>query len=288
MKKTSLRYKSIILSDVHLGTLDCKIDEVNHFLKHTHSDYLILNGDIIDGWSLQRRGGWTKKHTRFIRLVLKKLSKKKTEIVYVRGNHDDILHRFLPLTFDQLQILDEYVYETASGRYLVVHGDGFDSITTDHRWLAVLGDIGYQWLLRVNRLYNHYRAWRGKDYYSVSKAIKARVKTAVNFVSKFEDMLSELAQKHNCTGVICGHIHTPADKEIRGLRYLNSGDWVESLTAIVEDFDGNFEVITYTDFLDRLAEKARLQELEQAEDHDDGGPVEEDDEHHDPVGSVKV
>lgn len=257
MKKVSLRFKTIFLSDVHLGTFDCKIDEVNHFLKHTHSDKLVLNGDIIDGWSLYRRGGWSKKHTRFIRLILRKLEKKDTEVVYLRGNHDDILHRFLPLQFDRLTITEEHVHSGASGNYLVVHGDGFDSITTHHKWVALLGDIGYQTLLKINRVYNYYRKWRGKPYYSVSKMIKAKVKGAVSFVDKFEEKLRELAEKRGCVGIICGHIHTPADRRIGDIHYLNSGDWVESMTALVEHFDGTFEILGYADFLQRLDDKEK-------------------------------
>lgn len=255
MKKVSLRFKTIFLSDVHLGTSDCRIDEVNHFLKHTHSEKLVLNGDIIDGWSLYRRGGWSKKHTRFIRLVLRKLEKKDTEVVYLRGNHDDILHRFLPLQFDRLTITEEHVHPAADGDYLVVHGDGFDSITTHHKWVAVLGDVGYQTLLKINRVYNYYRKWRGKPYYSVSKMIKAKVKGAVSFVDKFEEKLRELADKRGCVGIICGHIHTPADRRIHHVHYLNSGDWVESMTALVENFDGSFEILGYPEFVRRLEEK---------------------------------
>lgn len=271
MKNSTLKFKTIILSDIHLGTVDCKIDEVNHFLKHTHSEKLILNGDIIDGWSLSRRGGWTKAHTRCIRLVLKKLEKKDTEVVYLRGNHDDILHRFLPLFFDKLAIVEEHVHEAGGRRYLVVHGDGFDSITTNHKWIAILGDIGYQSMLRLNRVYNKYRHWRGKPYYSISKMIKARVKSAVSFVDKFEGKLQELAEKRECEGVICGHIHTAADKKIGGIHYLNSGDWVESLTALVEHFDGRFEILDYAEFVRRLEEKTALRRaMEAATDSPNG------------------
>ncbi len=256
MKKTTLSYKTIFISDVHLGTLDCKIDEVNHFLKHTHCERLILNGDIIDGWSLARRGGWTEQHTRFVRLVLKKIEKRDTEVVYLRGNHDDVLTRFLPLYFGKLQIVNEHIHQGAKGRYLVVHGDGFDAVTVNHKWLAVLGDIGYQSLLGINRFYNKYRAWRGKEYFSLSKAIKAKVKSAVSFVGKYEEQLQNLARKRDCCGIICGHIHTPDDKMVGDIHYLNSGDWVESLTAIVEHDDGRFEIIDYKEFCRRLAEKA--------------------------------
>jgi len=278
MKKTTLSYQTIFLSDVHLGTEDCKIDQVNHFLKHTHCEKLVLNGDIIDGWSLARHGGWNEKHTRFIRLVLKKLEKRNTEVIYLRGNHDDILTRFLPLFFGKLRIVNEHIHAGARGDYLVVHGDGFDAVTMNHKWLAVLGDIGYQTLLKINRLYNKYRAWRGKEYFSLSKAVKARVKTAVSFVGKYEEQLQSFATKRECCGVICGHIHTPDDKMIGDIHYLNSGDWVESLTALVEYEDGRFEIIEYKEFCRRLDEKAALLALQNVADNEaDLAPVEEDD-----------
>lgn len=272
LKKVSLKFKTVILSDVHLGTRDCRIDEVNHFLKHTHSERLILNGDIIDGWSLSRKGGWNKQHTRFIRLILKKLEKKDTEVIYLRGNHDDILYRFLPLEFDRLHIVNEFIHRCPAGDYLVVHGDGFDSITTNHRWVAMLGDVGYQTLLRINRFYNRYRSWRGKPYYSLSQQIKAKVKSAVSFIDKFEDKLRDLARSKNCRGVICGHIHSAANKQIEDIHYLNSGDWVESLTALVENFDGSFEILDYQEFERRLEEKAK----QKADKNQDLLPVEED------------
>jgi UDP-2,3-diacylglucosamine pyrophosphatase LpxH len=278
MKKTTLSYQTIFLSDVHLGTEDCKIDQVNHFLKHTHCEKLVLNGDIIDGWSLARHGGWNEKHTRFIRLVLKKLEKRNTEVIYLRGNHDDILTRFLPLFFGKLRIVNEHIHAGARGDYLVVHGDGFDAVTMNHKWLAVLGDIGYQTLLKINRLYNKYRAWRGKEYFSLSKAVKARVKSAVSFVGKYEEQLQSFATKRECCGVICGHIHTPDDKMIGDIHYLNSGDWVESLTALVEYEDGRFEIIEYKEFCRRLDEKAALLALQNVADNEaDLAPVEEDD-----------
>lgn len=252
--KPTLRFKTIILSDVHLGAPDCQAEKVNHFLKHSECQRLILNGDIIDGWSLGRKGGWTRKHTRFIRLVLKKIDKRKTEVIYLRGNHDDILDRFLPMRFGGLSIVDRFIHETDRGRYLVIHGDAFDAVTQNSKMIAILGDIGYQGLLRVNRLYNRYRAWRGKEYFSLSKAIKARTKTVVNYISKFENQIEHFTHKHNCTGFICGHIHTPDDKFIGDVHYLNSGDWVESNTALVEHVDGRFEILHYDEFCRRLEE----------------------------------
>lgn len=246
--KNVLRVRTVILSDVHLGTADCKAAEVCHFLRHLRCDKLILNGDIIDGWQLSRSGQWTKAHTRFVRLVLKMLEKRNTEVVYLRGNHDDILASFLPLDFAGLQIVEDYVHQGVRGRYLVLHGDVFDTVTKNFVFLAHLGDWGYRLLLRINRIYNAWRVWRGKEYWSLSKAIKARVKEAVNHVSNFEDHIAQLARQRGCDGVMCGHIHTAADKRLDGIHYLNSGDWVESLTAIVEHLDGRYELIDFATF----------------------------------------
>ncbi len=244
-----LYVQTVILSDIHLGTPDCKIDEVNHFLQYVHCRKLILNGDIIDGWQLMRSGKWTAAHSRFVRLVLKKVERRDTEVIYLRGNHDDVLSSFTPLNFGRLQIREDYIHETPRGRYLVLHGDVFDSITRNFVFLAHLGDWGYSLLLRINRLYNAWRTWCGREYYSLSKAIKARVKSAVNHISSFEHHLVRLAKEKGCVGIICGHIHTAADKQMEGIHYLNSGDWVESLTAIVERLDGTMEILNYQDFI---------------------------------------
>lgn len=249
MEKRLLKVRTVILSDVHLGTHDCKAREVNHFLKYTRCDKLILNGDIIDGWRLRQSAYWPKSHTRFIRHVLKKMQKKDTQVIYLRGNHDDVLAKFLPLAFENLQIVEDHIHETADGRrYFVLHGDVFDTVTKNFVFLAYLGDWGYRVLLRINRLYNKWRAWRGKDYYSISQAVKARVKQAVNHVSHFEQHISELAKSRGCNGVMCGHIHTAADRMMGDVHYLNSGDWVESLTALVEHYDGRIELINFADF----------------------------------------
>jgi len=278
-KRALLRFRTVIISDVHLGAPDCQIDAVNEFLKHTHCDTLILNGDIIDGWSLNRQGGWTKKHTRFIRLVLKKIEKKKTDVVYLRGNHDDILDRFLPLYFGRMQIMDRYIHTTAADkRYLIIHGDAFDAVTQNSKLVAIAGDIGYQGLLKLNRLYNKYRAWRGKEYFSLSKAIKAKTKTIVNYISRFENNVEHFAKKADCTGFICGHIHTAADKMVGDIHYLNSGDWVESNTALVEHESGRMELIDFQDFRQRLTAREAELETERAEQLAslDDEPLEED------------
>ncbi len=254
MKKPVLHYRTIILSDLHLGTVECKAEEILTFLKHTRCETLILNGDVIDGWALKRRNTWNKHHTAVVRRLLKISQRGKTRVIYLRGNHDDFLKNYLPLELDRIELCEEFVHETPAGqRYLVVHGDCFDAVTTHSPFIAVLGDIGYQTLLKINRYYNKWRAFRGKEYYSISKAIKAKVKSAVNHISKFQDHLQELAVSRECQGIICGHIHTPEDRFIGDIHYLNSGDWVESMTGIVESFDGTFEVISFAQFGDRLA-----------------------------------
>jgi UDP-2,3-diacylglucosamine pyrophosphatase LpxH len=261
-------YHCIFLSDVHLGTRDSKADELIAFLKATTCRKLVLNGDIVDGWALRSGGRWLPSHTKLVRTILKKMEKQGTEVIYLRGNHDDILERFLPVCFGNLRIVDEYIHETPDGDYLVVHGDGFDRVTTSHRWVAVLGAKGYELLLGLNRLYNRWRAFRGKEYYSLSKTIKAKVKSAVSFVDRYEDQLKELATVRGCRGIICGHIHTPADKRLEnGVHYLNSGDWVESLTAILEKEPGEFELVHYGEFMARheLGETLRRRQIDYEE-----------------------
>ena len=244
--------RTLILSDIHLGTDDSKAREVIDVLKHVRCDKLILNGDIIDVWALKRGKKWRNIHTRVIRVLLKKMEKQKTDIIYLRGNHDDFMERFLPIALGKLRCVKEHMHVSATGKkYLVLHGDGFDSVSTGHRWIAMLGAVGYDFLLRVNRIYNRYRRLRGKEPYSVSKAIKARVKSAVNFVSRYEEKLVELAKKRGSEGIICGHIHTPADEYHEGVHYLNSGDWVETMSCIIEEEDGTFSICYYEDIVER-------------------------------------
>jgi UDP-2,3-diacylglucosamine pyrophosphatase LpxH/glycosyltransferase involved in cell wall biosynthesis len=249
-KRKKVSYRTVFISDIHLGTPDSKATEVGDFLKMITCEKLVLNGDIIDGWALKRGSAWLSRHSRVIRKILKMTEKDQTEVIYLRGNHDEIVERFLPLVFGKIRFTKEYIHTSAKNlKYFVVHGDGFDSVSTNHKWLAALGAVGYDVLLKVNRYYNHWRAWRGKEYFSVSKKIKAKVKSAVSFVDNYEVLLQELALHKECDGIICGHIHTPEDKKIGKVHYLNSGDWVESLTAIVEHHDGRMELIYYKDFL---------------------------------------
>ena len=246
--KQSPHFRTIVISDLHLGTEGSKAKEVTNFLKQYKCSKLILNGDIIDGWQLKKYGNWKKKHTAFFKTVLKMMDDYDTKVIYLRGNHDDFLDQILPLKLGkQFQIRKDYVLKSGTKRFYVTHGDVFDSITTHFKWLAYLGDVGYTFLLWINKLYNKYRAWRGLPYYSLSQVIKQRVKAAVSYISDFEEKLTELARSRDCDGIICGHIHQPAIREIEGVVYMNSGDWVESMSALVEDHQGNWNLIYYNE-----------------------------------------
>jgi UDP-2,3-diacylglucosamine pyrophosphatase LpxH len=251
-------YKTIIISDVHLGTRNSKAKELVRFLKTNTCEKLLLNGDIIDGWQLRKGSKWKKKHTRFFRVILKMLEKHDTEIIYIRGNHDDFLDNLIPFSFNRLTIVKDYYLTSGEKKFFVLHGDIFDSITTNLRWLAKLGDIGYTFLLWLNKVYNNRRIRKGLPYFSLSQYIKQKVKSAVSYISDFEKELVSLAVSRNCHGVICGHIHHPSITQYEKLVYMNSGDWVESLSALVEDFEGNWKIIYYSDLL--------LEEQEEEED----------------------
>jgi len=254
-KDAKLHLRSLFLSDIHLGSKDAKTSEVVDMLKRVTCARIYLNGDIIDGWALKRGEKWENRHTKVVRVLLKKMEKEGTQIIYLRGNHDDILERFMPMDLGNLRIKKEHIHETLDGKkYLVLHGDGFDSVATKHKWLAKIGAVGYDTLLNVNRLYNKYRSWRGKEYYSLSKVVKAKVKSAVSFIDKFQEQLQDYAEKRGCDGVICGHIHTPANEQYGETHYLNSGDWVETMSCIMEFPDGRMEVVHYDEFCSMLDE----------------------------------
>lgn len=246
--KIQTEFRTIVISDLHLGTSGSKAKEVANFLKSYKCKKLILNGDIIDGWQLKKYGSWKRKHTALFKIMLKMMDDHHTKVVYLRGNHDDFLDQIMPLRLGkQFQIRKDYILKSGSKRFYVTHGDVFDSVTSGFKWLAYLGDVGYTFLLWLNKLYNGYRTSRGLPYYSLSQKIKLRVKMAVNYVSDFEEKLTELARSRHCDGIICGHIHQPAIRDIDGVTYMNSGDWVESLSALVEDFEGNWSLLYYNE-----------------------------------------
>jgi UDP-2,3-diacylglucosamine pyrophosphatase LpxH len=268
--KTAKQYKTVIMSDVHLGSEGSKAREATLFLKSVSCETLILNGDIIDGWQLKKGSSWKKKHTAFFRIILKMIETQNTNVVYLRGNHDDFLDQIIPFSLGKsFSIQRDYILKSGKKNFLIIHGDIFDSITSQMKWLAYLGDVGYTFLLTINKLYNQYRAWRGLDYYSFSQRIKQRVKLAVNYISDFEEKLAELAKANHCEGIICGHIHKPDIRQIGDITYMNSGDWVESLSALVEDQKGNWELLYFlsdkqTDFSDEDLEEADNEALSHA------------------------
>ena len=175
-------FKTIILSDVHLGTSGCKAKEVAHFLKKNSCDKLILNGDIIDGWQLKKFGSWKKHHTKFFKRIIQMIENYKTEVIYLRGNHDDFLDQIIPLKIFKIAIQRDYIHESFGKRYYVVHGDVFDSVTSEMKWIAKLGDIGYTLLLWINQQYNNRRKRKGLPYYSLSKVIKSKVKSTKSYI----------------------------------------------------------------------------------------------------------
>jgi UDP-2,3-diacylglucosamine pyrophosphatase LpxH len=240
-------WKTIILSDIHLGIRESKAEEVVKFLNTNTAETIILNGDIVDFWALKRGSKWKPKHSACMKKFFS-LANKGVDVIWVRGNHDDFLDQFLPMEskFNGIKIVNDTEHIGINGKkYLVLHGDIFDIFITKMGWLAKIGSIGYDLALWFNHWYNEWRKYRNLPYLSVSKMIKDSVKQAVKFVTDFEDYITGTAKKSGYDGVICGHIHQPEIKMVDGIEYLNSGDWVENLTCLVEDFNGDWSIFTY-------------------------------------------
>jgi UDP-2,3-diacylglucosamine pyrophosphatase LpxH len=239
------RYRSIFISDVHLGTPGCQAGYLLDFLRHTESDQLYLVGDIIDGWQLKRGWYWTQAHNDVVQKVLRK-ARKGTRVIYVAGNHDEVMRQFLGLAFGDIAICDEAVHTLADGRrFLVIHGDLYDAVVQHAKWLALVGDQLYSFILKLNRWFNHIRAKLGLPYWSLSQYLKHKTKKAVNFMTNFEEAVAREARQRGFQGVICGHIHKPIIKPIDGIVYCNDGDWVESLSALVETHEGELKIIEW-------------------------------------------
>ena len=230
-----MKYQAIIVSDLHLGTKDSKAEEFIEFLDSHPTDLLILNGDIVDGWALNRGTKWKKQHTKVISKLLK-LSKK-TRIIWIRGNHDEFIQEFIGTHLGAIEIREDYKLDinNTMESYYIFHGDVIDVFITKYKWLSKIGSVGYDFALWLNRVYNGYRKWRKLPYISISQKIKGSVKAATNYINDFETSALSMATKKGCDGVICGHIHQPADTMIDGKRYLNSGDWIENMSAICID-----------------------------------------------------
>ncbi|MFS0738809.1 UDP-2,3-diacylglucosamine diphosphatase [Sphingomonas sp. 1P06PA] len=241
------RYRAIWISDVHLGTRGCNAALLTDFLDSTDSETMYLVGDIIDGWKLKRSWYWPAAHNDIVWRVLKR-AKRGTRIVYIPGNHDEMFRQFSGLTFGGIEIRRKAIHQTADGRrLLVLHGDEFDAVVLYHRWLAFLGDAAYGLLMRANVAVNAVRRRLDLPYWSLSKHAKARVKNAVEFISRYEEAVAHEARVRGVDGVVCGHIHTAEMRDFDGVAYYNDGDWVEGCTALVEHFDGRMELLHWAD-----------------------------------------
>jgi UDP-2,3-diacylglucosamine pyrophosphatase LpxH len=236
----------LFISDVHLGTRGSQADKLLDFLKHHDADTIYLVGDIVDGWALRAGWYWPQSHNDVVQKLLRQ-ARKGARIVYIPGNHDEFLRDYYGTHFGGIEVAENAIHESASGkRLLVVHGDLFDIVVTQARWLALLGDKAYSFALFANRLFNSIRRIYGAPYWSLSQWAKLKVKNAVNYIGAFEKALASEAQRYRADGVICGHIHCAAMHDDFGLRYINCGDWVESCTAVAEHHDGTFEILTWT------------------------------------------
>jgi UDP-2,3-diacylglucosamine pyrophosphatase LpxH len=257
-KKEVSRFRTIWISDLHLGTTGCQASRLLEFLQSTESETLYLVGDIIDGWQLKRRWYWDQAHNNVVQTVLKK-AKKGTNVIFVPGNHDEAIRQFIDLDFGGIKVRDEMVHVTAQGkRMLVLHGDRFDGVIACAKWLAYVGDSLYTVILKFNQVFNSWRARVGLPYWSLSQYLKLKVKNAVSYISSFENALADEARKRGLDGVICGHIHKAEIREIDGITYCNDGDWVESLSALVEDASGELRLVSWHDIVlrDQQAELA--------------------------------
>jgi len=263
-KPVPLQFRTIFISDVHLGTSGCQAKRLLEFLKATESDKLYLIGDIVDGWQLKRRWYWHQTHNDIVQLVLKK-AKKGTKVIFVPGNHDESVRQFIGLDFGGIKIRDELVHKTADGRkMLVLHGDRFDGVIACAKWLAYVGDSLYTLILKFNQYYNSWRARVGLPYWSLSQYLKLKVKNAVSYITSFEQALAAEARKKGLDGVICGHIHKPEIRDIDGILYCNDGDWVESLSALVEEPSGQLRLVDWHEIMLRWEQAQMRDDIEEA------------------------
>jgi len=241
-----MKVRALFLSDIHLGTRGCQAEVLLDFLRAHEAEYLFLLGDIIDFWAMSRSIQWSAAQNTVVQKVLRR-ARHGEKVFLIPGNHDEVLREYAGATFGDIQVVNEYVHVTADGRrLLLIHGDEFDQVTRHHRWLAVAGDIGYNLLVRLNAWLSWLRrrlGWAG--YWSLAGYAKRKVKKAVNFICDFEDSVIRVVRERGLDGVICGHIHSAAMREMDGLQYINCGDWVDSCTAIVEHLDGRLEVIAW-------------------------------------------
>ena len=242
-------YRTIWISDVHLGTRGCNAKLLIDFLDHSDSDTIYLVGDIIDGWQMKKKFYWPAAHNDIVWRIMKR-ARRGTKVVYIPGNHDEMFRQFSGMNFGGVEIRRKAIHETADGkRLLVLHGDEFDAIMLAHRWLAVVGDAAYITLMRLNTVVNAVRTRLGLPYWSLSKTAKHKVKNAVAFISRFEELVAHEAGLRGVDGVVCGHIHNAEQRSIDGIQYYNDGDWVEGCTALVEHQCGQMEILHWAEIV---------------------------------------
>ena len=250
------RYRTIWLSDVHLGTRGCKARPLLDFLRHNEASYYYLVGDMFDGWQLRKSWFWLQEHNDVIQKILRKV-RKGANVTYLPGNHDEFLHHYVGLQFGGIHVAREAMHTTADGRrLLVLHGDEFDGVVQHSRWLANLGSSAYDLALALNQGLNVVRRRLGLPYWSLSAYLKHKVKNACTFISNFEHTLAAVARRRGAQGIVCGHIHRAEIRMIDGILYCNDGDWVESCTALVEHMDGRLEIVTWADVQPEAAGEA--------------------------------
>ena len=264
-----MRYRSIWISDVHLGSRHAQTELLLDFLRHHQCRHLYLVGDIVDGWELRRRWLWDADSNTVIQKILR-IHRKETRVTYICGNHDEFLQHFVGLSIGGVRVVDHAIHIGADRRrYLVIHGHQLDGLVHFNRLLERVGSRLYDFILTLNTHFNRLRRRMGFGYWSVSSYLKQNTKSAVRYITGFEDGMVRLAQEHRVQGVICGHIHRAEQRQIHGLKYLNCGDWVESCTALVEDFDGQFQILRWHERLadsevqDSLASKQAVQKSEE-------------------------
>ncbi len=242
-----LRFRSIWISDVHFGTRACKAEFLLDFLERARCERLYLVGDMIDFWNLKSGWYWPATHSKALQKIME-MAARGVEVIYVPGNHDELFRDYTGSVFAGVQVAPQVIHETADGRrFLVIHGDEFDSIVKHSKWLAVLGSGMYDFLLYANRWVNFVRRRLGFTYWSLAAYLKHKVKNAVNYISNFEQALAHEARRQRVDGVICGHIHKAALEYVGDVLYVNDGDWVESCTALVERRDGSLAVLHWAD-----------------------------------------
>ncbi|MBV8500826.1 MAG: UDP-2,3-diacylglucosamine diphosphatase [Paucibacter sp.] len=260
-----LDVRTVWISDIHLGTPGCQAEALLTFLKDTECERIYLVGDIIDGWQLRRSWYWPQAHNDVVQKLLRK-ARKGCSVIFVPGNHDEFARKYVHHNFGGVDVVDEYIHTTVDGRKLwITHGDLFDGVIQYAKWLAYLGDQAYELTLKLNRWLNSARARLGLPYWSLSRYLKLKVKRAVSFVSDFECAVAREARKRGVDGVVCGHIHHAEMRVIDGVLYCNDGDWVESLTALVEHHDGRLEIIDFAKgWLQRPAVQLASEPVEEA------------------------